>query len=334
MLSLNLVLALLLTVLLIVSLVARTKHPTFHIASLLVALALVAVTVFREFDTKNFRQATIELMQNAYSNIRVVISLTTHPTRVPKIGPCLQSLLSQDVMRDRTEVVVNLPTTYRGKKTEFDETTFPPEMRDERVRFRYVEDVGPATKVVWTGLDYVGRQNVAIVSVDDDISYKPYWLRILLQRWLGMPEQERAKTIVTVSGFDTIKNGQPSFTENIMTYGRVNILEGFGGVLYPSAFFEGGIIDWIKGVSRDCFIGDDFALSVWAVRRGISVVKTNTAVLMPASWELRYGVDSSTPSIHLSTNIYDMYRRCGLHVLKTGSKEEGAFVRRVFPSIE
>jgi hypothetical protein len=125
------------------------------------------------------------------SQYRVVISLTTLPHRLPHLLPVLQSLLNQHVKPD--QVYLNLPTSYRRFNST--SSTSPPTIPIEiqrlvlndilRIQLTSV-DYGPATKLIPT-LEAEKEPSTIIITVDDDMIYKPTQVQLLLRAYFHFP---------------------------------------------------------------------------------------------------------------------------------------------------
>lgn len=126
------------------------------------------------------------------SQYRVVISLTTLPHRLPHLLPVLQSLLNQHVKPD--QVYLNLPTSYRR----FNSTSSPGKplsiphdiqrlVLNDILRIQAIPvDYGPATKLIPT-LEAERDPSTIIITVDDDMIYKPTQVQLLLKAYFHFP---------------------------------------------------------------------------------------------------------------------------------------------------
>jgi hypothetical protein len=127
------------------------------------------------------------------SQYRVVITLTTLPHRLPHLFPVLQSLLNQHVKPD--QVYLNLPTSYRRfNSTSSSPTTplaIPHDIQrlvlNDILRIQLVPvDYGPATKLIPT-LEVETDPSTIIITVDDDMIYKPTQVQLLLRAYFHFP---------------------------------------------------------------------------------------------------------------------------------------------------
>lgn len=100
---------------------------------------------------------------------KLVISLTTIPSRMHLIAPTLRDLLAQTA--DVAEIRLNIPHRYRRfPDADISLPNFPKGITVVRVD----KDYGPATKVLPTVQAFAG-QDVDILFCDDDQHYEPGW---------------------------------------------------------------------------------------------------------------------------------------------------------------
>ncbi|MCO6385178.1 glycosyltransferase family A protein [Oceanicola sp. 502str15] len=123
---------------------------------------------------------------------RLVISLTSIPSRFPEIGPTLDALLAQTAQVE--EIRLHIPHRYR-RFPEFD-GTLPKVPAVIRI-VRPEEDLGPATKVLFTAEDLRGEEDVQILFCDDDRRYAPDWAATL-----AAAQAERPGEAVALSGWE------------------------------------------------------------------------------------------------------------------------------------
>ena len=101
---------------------------------------------------------------------KLVVSLTTIPSRLPSLARTLQSLHRQDTVPDVIEL--NLPRSYSKRSL----GRIDPDLIPGGCTVRWVpQDMGPATKVLPTVRRY-RAMDAWIVYCDDDQSYDPQWL--------------------------------------------------------------------------------------------------------------------------------------------------------------
>ena len=104
----------------------------------------------------------------------VIISLTTIPPRMAKLGPTLNSLLKQTA--GVRSIILWLPKKYRRDTfNNYRAPDVPP-----GVEVRYCDtDYGPATKIL-PAVRFFQGQDVRLIYCDDDEIYEPDWAELLI----------------------------------------------------------------------------------------------------------------------------------------------------------
>lgn len=98
--------------------------------------------------------------------MRVVVSLSTIPSRVKYLSEAIESLLKQSYSIDR--IYINLP--YRSLRENVEYPLLEEDFLDPRVTILRCEDRGPITKL-YPVLDVENDPQTIIITVDDDIHY-------------------------------------------------------------------------------------------------------------------------------------------------------------------
>lgn len=206
-----------------------------------------------------------------------IISLTTIPPRMDRIGDTLASLLNQSLTPDR--VILNIPKTYRRAAYHYDVLPTVPsgvEVMESDI------DYGPATKLLPTLRAFAG-QDVNIAFCDDDRLYPRDWLRTLVDNAKRHPNE-----CITVSGglisqieayYRYINRPQPAFLAPLyrriyalkkrrpVPGGRADIVGGFGGVLVRPSFFD----DDVFAIREEFITLDDTWISGHLARSGVPI---------------------------------------------------------------
>lgn len=195
--------------------------------------------------------------------LKTIVSLTTSPKRIDKIKPMLDSIMAQSYPPDR--IVLNLPRVFKRTGDTFVDPLPQFITNNPLIYVNWCEDIGPATKIIPT-ISLIKDPDTYILSVDDDIYYPNYLLKLYLSYAQVLPN-----SIITGTTFidnkDRIDN---RWLESIKSKtiprfkGRLaDLLEGFSGVLYRRDFFTKELLkDFYKwNNEKSCRLGDDFHLS-------------------------------------------------------------------------
>ena len=186
-----------------------------------------------------------------------IISLTSIPPRLARIGPTLKSLLQQDARIDG--VILWIPESYR--RSEFGSFTLPALPAGIEVR-RCDFDYGPATKILPATQAFRGH-NVRILYCDDDRLYDPGWaarllavsdkhpgaciaevgevVALTLKKAFKATPLYRGLALATLGLFSSCyRHGMRALE---VEAGRVDICKGYGGVLVRPEFFTPAAFD-------------------------------------------------------------------------------------------
>jgi len=206
--------------------------------------------------------------------IRLVASLTTLPHRLLNIHHTLDSLVSQHVKPD--VIYLNIPITYTRFNISADKSLISRLINQFNnkygVRFvvtRLKKDWGPLSKLLPV---LYKEQDPAtlLITVDDDMVFKPTLFGILLQRHLNSPKMAFGASgqMVDIDRDDSL-HVRTAWKWKSGAF-PVDILEGFTGAIYRRDFFD---VDMLAAVPSQCFSTDDIWISAHLARRGIPRVK-------------------------------------------------------------
>ncbi len=165
---------------------------------------------------------------------RVVVSLSTIPSRVDKIQSTIDSIWNQSYKP--TEIALNIPWKFKRKNEEYDESKFP-----KNVTIYRCEDLGPATKFVPTALRE--DSETIIIYIDDDAEYQKDFIENLVKKQPG-------KLV----------------TESLSSdyYGMDYIVEGVYGVCVDNSLVDKALLrEYIEKymTHEECISCDDYVIS-------------------------------------------------------------------------
>jgi len=210
-----------------------------------------------------------------------IISLTSIPPRIERIGSVVESLLRQTARIDA--VILWVPRTYR--RPEYKDYTVP--KLPSGIEVRYCDfDYGPATKILPAARSF-GGEDVRIIYCDDDEIYEPGWAETLIRSGDEYPDdcvaingllvaatdhadfvrswRFRALNIVTLEFYRLYyrsrnENARPGI-------GPVDIAQGFGGVMVRPHFFGPEAYE----IPDILWTVDDIWLSGHMASRGVTI---------------------------------------------------------------
>ena len=172
-------------------------------------------------------------------NEEVVVSLTTHSTRIYTVFQTIETLLLQSVKPNRVVLYLN--------EDEFSFENLPTSLQRQCKRgleIRFVKDLGVYTKLLPALQEF---PDSVIITVDDDYMYPFDLLERLLSGHKSYPEAvvcfnsrilklSDRKSLAPYSSFEMCFPKQDKLSISLMA-------EGFGGVLYPPQSMSKEVFD-------------------------------------------------------------------------------------------
>lgn len=204
------------------------------------------------------------MQQVKEANRRVIISLTSIPSRIGRIQDVLETLVRQTVPSDG--ILVNIP--YKFERS--GETYQIPEWLHEftGVSINRCRDFGPATKLLGA-LEFESDPATAIITVDDDHLYPPVMVEAYRRALTAGGEN-----VYCTSGFNI--TDRYAFAQDVRGFlqgvrspmTRVHVAEGFGSVLYLRGFFDHAAFAILEAPAF-LFYSDDLYISNYLSRKKI-----------------------------------------------------------------
>ena len=205
-----------------------------------------------------------------------------------------------------------LPKVFNRTGERF--STLPKFITDNpKIVVNFVDDIGPATKIVPTcGLLASTNPDYKIISVDDDVYYHPNLAETHLKAYSIYPN-----VIITGTTF-IIDNEAVKIPGAYFSY----LLEGFSGVLYTAKSLGNRDTSIFSKLSKECFLADDYYLSNYLIKNGYKIVSIETRELVhPLSYgflgDALHALDDLTQEhdndgLMLETQNIKNYRKCNV----------------------
>lgn len=192
---------------------------------------------------------------------KVVVSLTTIPDRIDKMGPTLCSILTQTKRVD--EIRINVP--YRSMKG--DKYNIPDGLKGLKYVkiYRVKKDLGPATKVLPTAADE--NPHTKIIVVDDDNLYGSK----LVENLVKVFKARKEKDVITNYG-SNIDTGSARRIYDFYKGGNkhVDVLFGCGGYILTPSMLPPGVYNY-DDAPKDVFYVDDNWISGWLSLNNVKI---------------------------------------------------------------
>lgn len=195
--------------------------------------------------------------------LKVVVSLTTIPSRISHIYPCLNSIRRQTRPPDR--IYITIPFLSKREKKPY---AVPDVLQNDPriILTRCREDKGPILKIYET-LKIETDPATVIITVDDDTVYPRHLIRELLKNHKKLPG-----AVLGFRGWRLPASGK--FLERRILYGnsvtapeKVDVLSGISMVLYQRNHFQDDFFDLDKLPAPGFFV-DDICISGYLETKG------------------------------------------------------------------
>lgn len=192
---------------------------------------------------------------------RLVVTLSTTPSRARHLLPTLRSLIDQTLAANR--IVLALPRTSRRDGAPYPD---PAELQlPDGVEILACEDQGPATKL----LPALAAEPAArLIVVDDDVVYPRDFLATLLSAHRAWPDAAIGYRGVVVDPSVAFRDLPHIFATAVNEPRPVDILFGTWGYLLPPAALDRAVADF-SGRPEAVRSVDDIWISAHLALRGI-----------------------------------------------------------------
>lgn len=196
---------------------------------------------------------------------RIIVSVTSFPARIDRIHYSIKSILAQKMKPDRIVV-------YLGDK-EFENVKLPDsltELFQYGVEVRYRKDLKPHTKYLYAMQDF---PDDIIITVDDDIYYRPNLIHDLYNAYLKHPNCvicTRAHKMTFTDGNIDGYNSWDFETKEINKESHYLFATGVGGVLYPPHLLIPETFN-VEKIEKLTLRNDDVWLKFMEILSGVKV---------------------------------------------------------------
>jgi hypothetical protein len=256
------------------------------------------------YDLRLRRKDLAALDRAARENRRrcdIIVTMTTLPSRIPRIELTIKSLLRQTV--SPAAIRLNVPRISRREGVAY---AVPDALRELRsLRIVECDDFGPATKLVPTLLG--AEPNQRLLVVDDDRVYQPTFVEQMAEWSVRFPD-----AAVAASGWDvprdltdrpttlvaTLLGRAPAPIKCTRVRGRrnVDIMQGLGGYLVRPRFFDRAAVADYAGAPDAAFFVDDVWISAHC--RAPKVVVQGRRTNFPSLFDARFYKRSSVALVN------------------------------------
>jgi hypothetical protein len=264
---------------------------------------IIIYFLFRLF-TREYEQ----LYNKEYDKPLVIISLTTSPTRIDHIEEVLNTIMKNTILPDK--IVLNLPTVF--KRTGLTFNNIPTFITNNPLIYVNVcNDIGPSTKII-ASLPLFKNPETILISIDDDILYKPNFIEILLSISKIYPDAViTGISFVSLNNSDLLNDSSNLLNKKYNKLQYVQMVEGYSSVLYKKKFFEKYSVEELENYPKFCYFADDFILSNYLMKEKIRIISTNEDLIENAYLEYGSQIDALKMGANgFTNNNIDNYKLC------------------------
>ena len=195
---------------------------------------------------------------------KIIVSLTTIPSRVNNLSLVVDSILNNTIVPDI--IYINIPRISSKENKEYE---IPEELKlNNKVKINITEkDFGPLTKLYPTLLEELDPDSV-IICVDDDKEYDDHLIEHLL-----LASEKYPHSCICISGWNYINLGILALPITIPINNmvkNVDILQCYNGVLYKRKFFKDDFDEYIN--IEECKTTDDISISKYLNNNEIEIL--------------------------------------------------------------
>jgi hypothetical protein len=285
----------------------------------------------------------------------VVISLTTSPARIRFLKQIFDGIDG----RTFDHICLNLPDVYKPTGEKY---TIPNWMHTypKLVINTFGEDLGPISKLVPTIKRF---PNAFVITIDDDTLYKRYFVNclghmydnvanakntvfaqhgVVYNQWTRRNENKHFDNFC----FDLLdKRARKHTTYSVnqllhtkyMTLHVANLVEGFGGVMYPPGVINPEELESLSKTSKKCFLSDDMTISVYLALKGKQKIGISKTRFEQKNFvkQLPYGFQAD--ALHNQQNHFMSYSMVLRHLYtipKTIQLYENCNCRKFFSAVD
>lgn len=227
---------------------------------------IIKLKILRFFDKKSGLNN-----DNNEKQPKIIVSLTSIPSRLDKLYLCLETIMRQTMKPDKIILYLGLNTKEMKLPKKLDD------MQKRGLIIKYVEDIKlkPHTKYFYSMQDY---PNDIIITVDDDILYDKNVIKQLYNSYLKYPEVvscmrahkitfDKDNKIDKYNNWKYEYNGRDALIPN-----HFLLATGVGAVLYPPHCMPQETFN-VENINKLSLNADDIWLKFIEVKNNIKVVR-------------------------------------------------------------
>lgn len=227
-------------------------------------------------------------IQKFLKHHNVVITLTTSPTRLPKLASILATLDLTNV----SHINVVLPLKYGAKKEEYKKIPSQLKMFPKVRIVRIKKDLGPLTKMIHTITTAKNKYDI-VISIDDDVAYPMGMINELIYQKIEKYPDAVLTMGVPMPFFTSVKGMREYWPQAHVKRPLVDVVEGWSSVLYSPNLVNSSCMKSLSIISKECFLSDDFVISYALAYANVKkITLNNNYAFNPSPYEFGAGADA------------------------------------------
>ena len=225
----------------------------------------VRICINHYYNKKLILNKSYDKLSERNTTPQIIVSVTSFPARIDRIHYSLKSILAQKMKPDKIVV-------YLGDK-EFEGVDLPQsltELFEYGVEVRFRKDLKPHTKYLYAMQDF---PDDVIITVDDDIYYRPRLIEDLYNAYLKHPSCvicTRAHKMTVTDGKLDGYNSWDFETNDVREESHYLFATGVGGVLYPPHLLCAETFN-VENIEKLTLKNDDVWLKFMEIMSGVKV---------------------------------------------------------------
>ena len=255
------------------------------VLTIFIYIVFVFTMIYDYYNCNYLKNKAQELFKNVNTqnnNYKVVVSLTTSPSRILTINKTLDTILNQSYPPDL--IRINIPKIFKRTGETYNIPSFIKENPKIKI-FEYDEDYGPIMKFLPACIEYKNDDNTIIIYTDDDVGMMDNLIETYVNFILLDP-----KNVYTIGGFGYKNFIWDRYISDRKIMKDVDVPEGYLSVAFKSSIFNkkdkmslGDYYNIIKE-NKDCFQSDDLTIGNFMAMYGVKIKNIKTHLVSDHKW--------------------------------------------------
>jgi hypothetical protein len=199
--------------------------------------------------------------------MKIYFSLTTSPQRINKLHQTLDSIFKQTAPFEK--IILNIPHIFNRTRTKY---VIPEYLsKNPRIIINRCYDIGPGTKLVPSL--FITSEDDIIITIDDDRKYLPNMLETFMDFYNNNSHRVICMSCIKINFVNQITNFM-RIVEPKYSGKQFQILQGYGGVLYPRKVFNDDFLKYCELLLKDInfYLSDDLYISNYLAMKNVPII--------------------------------------------------------------